>query len=116
MLLACYVALNRDNIHHIKSVAMRNKVMNADTSPGLEVETRGAVLSIRMAIEAEANRLLPEALARLETKVEQRLVQWGLRSRSRLLARGEFQVATGVKGIVLAGVPVYLLARGSGRA
>lgn len=66
MLLACYIASNRDSIHHTKSVAMRNKVMNADTSPGLEVETRGAVLSIRMAIEAEANRLLPEALARLE--------------------------------------------------
>lgn len=57
----------------------------------------------RLSGTVEAERW--EALARLEIKVEQRQGQWGLRSRSRLLARGEFGVPAGVKGIVLAGVP-----------
>jgi ATP-dependent helicase/nuclease subunit B len=57
----------------------------------------------RLADTVEAERW--EALAGLESRVEQRLGQWGWRSRSLLLARGEPAAAMGAKGIVLAGVP-----------
>ena len=57
----------------------------------------------RLSATVEAERW--EALAKLEAKVEQRLGQWGLKSRSRMLARGDFALAEGVQGIVLAGVP-----------
>lgn len=57
----------------------------------------------RLSGTVEAERW--EALARLEAKVEQRLTRWGLKSRSRLLGRGEFEIPVGVEGIVLAGVP-----------
>ncbi len=56
----------------------------------------------KMAVTPEPERW--EALARLEAKVEQQLDRWKRRSRSRLLARGEMEEASGVR-IVLAGVP-----------
>jgi len=39
---------------------------SANASSGLVVETRDGVMSIRIAVEHEGNRLLPEALAQLE--------------------------------------------------
>jgi enoyl-CoA hydratase/carnithine racemase len=41
-------------------------MISADASSGLNVETRDAILSIRIALESEGNRLLPEALTRIE--------------------------------------------------
>jgi len=73
---------------------------------GLQENARTLADAARiLATTVEAERWA--ALAELEKRVERKLSQWGLSSRSSMLARMRAEAPPGIKGIVFAGVPDF---------